>query len=52
MQFCITAELSQGLPYVKIDVALLSLPMAFENRKIQETNSLKFVCIWGTQSSE
>lgn len=45
---CVTAELIQHLPSVKIGVALLSLPLAFEESKIQEINSLKFVCIWGT----
>lgn len=45
MQFCITAELIQGLPYVKVGPAPLFLPLAFEDRKIQENNSLKFVCI-------
>lgn len=45
MQFGVTAELIQGLPCVKIGVAPLSLPLAFEDRKIREINSLKFVCI-------
>lgn len=48
MPFGVTAELIQGLPCVKIDVAPLSLPLAFEDWKIQEINSLKIVCIWGT----
>lgn len=48
MQFCATADLIQGLPYVKIGVAPLSLPLAFEDRKTQEekVNELvKTVCI-------
>lgn len=45
MEFCVTGEFIQGLPSVKIGVAPLSLPLAFKYRRIQEINSLKFVCI-------